>query len=227
MQALDHTEIRDAELHGCWKSIGVAGGDKSCPALSQHAHCRNCPTYAAAAMSLLDRAVSDGTAGAASSHYADAVQTERPKDRSALLFRLGAEWFALTTRVIDEVVAPRPIHTLPHRRSPVMLGIANIRGELLVSLSLGRLLGMNGDDGGAASRTRRFMILRSSFGRLAAMVDEVKIAHRYHDGEILPPPATLARSETSFTLGLLAIDGRTVSVIEEARLMDALDRNIA
>lgn len=227
MQALDHTEIRDAELHNCWKSIGVAGGDKSCPALRDHAHCRNCPTYAAAATTLLDRAVSDETAGASSSHYAAAVKAERPKDRSALLFRLGDEWFALPTRVVDEVVEPRPIHVLPHRRSPVVLGIANVRGELLVSLSLGRLLGMKGDDSATPSRTRRFMVLRSSVGRLLVAVDEVQIAHRYHDGEILPPPATLSRSETSFTQGLLALDGRMIGVIDEARLMDALDRNIA
>ena len=37
----------------CWQQIGV-WGNGSCGELKTHLHCRNCPTYAAAAMRLLD-----------------------------------------------------------------------------------------------------------------------------------------------------------------------------
>ena len=38
----------------CWNRIGVFG-DKSCPRLERHIHCRNCEVYGAAAIALLDR----------------------------------------------------------------------------------------------------------------------------------------------------------------------------
>ncbi len=42
----------------------------------------------------------------------------------------------------QEVTNLRPIHSLPHRRSGVMLGLANVRGELLICVSLAMLLGV-------------------------------------------------------------------------------------
>ena len=37
----------------CWREIGVSG-DRSCPELEKHLHCRNCPTHAQIARKLLD-----------------------------------------------------------------------------------------------------------------------------------------------------------------------------
>ncbi|MCW1245836.1 chemotaxis protein CheW, partial [Pseudomonas sp. SAICEU22] len=41
-------------IDDCWNRIGVHG-DKSCPLLAEHIHCRNCSVYSAAATRLLDR----------------------------------------------------------------------------------------------------------------------------------------------------------------------------
>ena len=49
---LIHTEARD--IDDCWNRIGIYG-DKSCPVLPEHIHCRNCSVYSAAATRLLDR----------------------------------------------------------------------------------------------------------------------------------------------------------------------------
>jgi len=224
MRPLDPSETEQAQLHSCWNSIGVAG-DKSCPALLTHAHCRNCPTYSDAAMSLLDRA--RPAASSDTSHYNEQAVADRPKDRSAVIFRLGVEWFAVATAAFDEVVEPRPIHALPHRRNPAILGIANVRGELIVCLSLGRVLGVAEDDARDASKRRRLLVLRSETGRVAIPVDEVQHAQRYHDGELAPPPATVTRSENSFTTGLLVGPARTAGKLDEARLFAAIDRIIA
>jgi chemotaxis-related protein WspD len=59
-----------------------------------------------------------------------------------VIFRIGAEWLALPTPAFQEVAERRVIHTLPHRRHGVVLGLVNIRGELLICVSLGRLLGL-------------------------------------------------------------------------------------
>ena len=41
-------------IDDCWNRIGIHG-DKSCPLLIDHIHCRNCAVYSAAATRLLDR----------------------------------------------------------------------------------------------------------------------------------------------------------------------------
>ena len=219
-------DAASAAIHACWNSIGVRG-DKSCPLLAEHVHCRNCPSYAAAAASLLDRESAGPSSGADAEHFAEARDTERPKDRSAIMFRIGSEWLALTTLVLDEVIEMRALHTLPHRRSPIVLGLVNVRGELVVCVSLGRLLGIAEDGSPATGKPRRLLILRDSFGRFAVPVDEVQHTHRYHDGEMLPPPATIARSGTTFTHGLLPWHGGICSSLDEKRLLDGLGRSLA
>jgi hypothetical protein len=48
-------------INDCWNRIGVRG-DASCPELAEHAHCRNCPVFATAALALLDRELPAGYA---------------------------------------------------------------------------------------------------------------------------------------------------------------------
>lgn len=211
----------DAEFFDCWKRIGVHG-DKSCPELQRHSHCRNCPAYSAAAAALLDRDVP----GVAEDRQPGGSPADEAVDEvggiSAIMFRLGAEWFALPTLLLDEIVAMRPIHSLPHRRNPALLGVANVRGELVVCVSLARLL-----IGEPASRPEgRLVVMRHPAGRLAFPVDEVQHAHRYRPDELKPPPATVARSASSFTRGLLVWRDRTVGCLDDRLLLEALDRSL-
>ena len=50
-----------AAINDCWNRIGVRG-DASCPELKQYGHCRNCPVFASAALTLLDRELPAGYA---------------------------------------------------------------------------------------------------------------------------------------------------------------------
>ena len=45
---MKHLPVRAWNEDACWRRIGVAG-DRTCPELAQHVHCRNCPVYAGAA----------------------------------------------------------------------------------------------------------------------------------------------------------------------------------
>jgi len=44
---------RGAAIDDCWNEIGVRG-DRSCPRLKEHGHCRNCPVFSSAAAVRLD-----------------------------------------------------------------------------------------------------------------------------------------------------------------------------
>ena len=123
----------------CWNRIGVRG-DGSCHQLKQHAHCRNCPTYSAAALRLLDRDLPAECVADSTGHFAQAKRLEEQDTHSVVVFRLASEWFALPTLVLDEVSEQRMIHSLPHRRNAAVLGLVNVRGELLICASLVKML---------------------------------------------------------------------------------------
>ena len=43
----------------CWNRIGTSG-DRTCPELQIHIHCRNCPVFASAARTFFDRPAPEG-----------------------------------------------------------------------------------------------------------------------------------------------------------------------
>src|ERR1700720_4207925 len=89
-------------VNDCWNSIGV-GGDGSCVELKQHVHCRNCPTYSAAALSLLDRDLPEAYQSDWADHFAQAKPPQEPDTHSAIIFRVGPEWFAFPTLLFEEI----------------------------------------------------------------------------------------------------------------------------
>ncbi len=208
----------------CWSTVGVRG-DKSCEALIRHAHCRNCPTYSELAATLLLRESVREPGNDWTEHYGETQEVSLRNDRSALIFRIGSEWFGIATQSLDEVVECRAIHRIPHTRSPVVLGVVNVRGELVVCVSLDRLLGIAADrsDGG---KMRRLLVLQTGAGRLAVPVDEVQHTHAYQSSEIFAPPATIAQSTSSYATGLLSWRDRIVACLDDTRLIEALEGSL-
>src|SRR5438128_1881795 len=126
----------------CWSTIGVTG-DRSCAQLAEHVHCRNCPVYADVARTLLDIPTNPTYLAEWSAHVATAKAIPDTSAESVLIFRIGDEWLALASSAVQEVAAIRTVHSLPHRRSGAVLGLASVRGELLVCVALGAMLGLN------------------------------------------------------------------------------------
>jgi chemotaxis-related protein WspD len=219
-------------LDDCWNRIGVEmQGDASCPQLEQYAHCRNCPAYSAAAMGALDREPPAGYLAAWTGHFADAKpRVAAAETHSLLVFRLGSEWFALPTEVIDEIAEERAIHSLPHRRSGIVLGLVNVRGELLICVSLVKLLGLSSpapEPGLDAMARRRLVVIRRDGKRLAFPVDEVQTVHRYRLLELQAVPATITKAAASFTRAMLPWLRRSVGCLDEQLVIAALNRSLA
>jgi chemotaxis-related protein WspD len=213
----------------CWNRIGVHG-DASCGELAVQVHCRNCPVYSRGALALLDRARVHDLEEVARLFAADKQEQSRGA-HSAFLFRVGGEWLGIATSAIDEVADLRMIHSLPHRRSGVVLGLANVRGELLVCVSLAQLLGIEPKVEDASPRERRqalrrLLVLRDRGLRLAVPVDEVHGTQRYDDAELKPAPSTVARAADSYSRAVLGWDGHAVGLLDEELLFHSLNRNL-
>jgi chemotaxis-related protein WspD len=216
-------------IDACWNRIGVHG-DRSCPTLAEVTRCRNCPVYATAATELLDRAAPEGYFREASRHFAQPTADAAPDAQSAFIFRIGAEWLALGADVLDEVAELGPIHSLPHRRDGVVLGVGNVRGELLVCIALDQLLGI-----GAARATersarrvalRRLLVLRHEGQRVVAPVDEVHGSHAYAPGQLQAVPATVAKASPCYTRAILPWRKQAVGLLDAPLLMYTLGRSL-
>lgn len=226
MTPADSSTALGAAEHGnvdrCWKRIGIQG-DRSCPELARHSHCRNCPVFSLAAGQLLDRDLPDGGETGLISQIGLPPEETQTEIESVIIFRVGKEWFALPTQILDEVVGLRPIHSLPHRRHPALLGIVNVRGDLVVCLSIAQLL-IGTSEGGASSR---LIVVQDGGGRLAFPVDEVQHTHHHSLSELARAPETVARSASRFTKGLLSWRGKSVGRLDERLVFDALNRCLA
>ncbi|MGH8463360.1 MAG: chemotaxis protein CheW [Pseudomonas sp.] len=206
-----------AAIDDCWNRIGVRG-DKSCPLLVEHVHCRNCATYASAATRLLDR-----YSLSQDSHAQVQVQ-EEGSGRSMLLFRLGEEWLALPTACLVEVAPLQPVHSLPHQRSRVLQGVANVRGALVPCLSLAELLGLDAlATASASSRVMpRMLIIAATGGSVVVRVDEVDGIHGLD-----PERLEHEQAEARFTAAVLQWRGRSVRVLDEQQVLSAVNRSLS
>src|SRR6187402_2475101 len=111
--------MTDAPLEHCWKKIGI-WGDRSCPELAVHGHCRNCPVYSTGAARLLDTEVTVDYLAEGARHYAQAKAELRVGEKSAVIFRVAGEWLALPAGIFQEIAPVKPVHSLPHRRDALV-----------------------------------------------------------------------------------------------------------
>lgn len=221
-QSLIHTEAQT--IDDCWNRIGVYG-DKSCPLLPAHIHCRNCSVYAAAATRLLDRYafVQDEQDFAAPQDLEHAHAT-----RSLVVFRMGGEWLALATRCLDEVAPLQSIHSLPHQRSRALMGVANVRGALVPCLSLTELLGLDTSVTVPASArvVPRLLIVAAAGGPVVVPVDEVDGIHAIDEQILASASASGSQASAKYTLGVLQWKGRSLRWLDEEQLLSAVTRSL-
>lgn len=219
----------------CWNKIGVRG-DRSCPELVQVVHCHNCPVFAAAGRRFLDAPSPPGYLEEWTERLAAPVEEIAADREGVLVFRLAEEWLALPVRVLVEVTTARPVHRVPYRAG-LLAGLVNIRGELYLCAHLGRLLGgerkaappdkvdpsRNGDTRpGPAIAADRLLVVRRDADRWVFRVDGVEKVVRVGRDAIGPPPATVGRAAAHLSRGVFAWEGRTVGLLDDERLFEAM-----
>jgi len=218
------------ERHDCWNQIGVFG-DGTCPELAKVIHCRNCPVYAAGGRSLLEREPPAGYLREWTQALAEAKDEDEAEDTfSVLIFRLGLEWLALPTHVCQEVAEMRPIHTLPHRSGPVLLGLANIRGQIRLCVSLGELLGLQpADDSGRTTNHKDqqcLVVIARGRDQWVILVDEIHGIQRFHIGAVRDAPVTVAKATPRLTKAVIDWQDTGVGYLDDELLFIALRKEV-
>jgi chemotaxis-related protein WspD len=223
-------ELRRADFDDCWNRIGVRG-DSSCERLVDYVRCLNCPVFETAAARLLEQPIPrvdlarlDARASAQRQHDVHGAS------ESFLVFRIGDEWLALPTSTFKRIVQTRPIHSLPHRQHRAVLGVVNVRGELLVCLSLAHLLGFEPNTAAHDARARhdlpRLLVVARAEEHAVFPVDQVDGVHRFATATFGPPPATLSQAAAAHTRAVAPWRGMSVGLLDADALFDTLNRSL-
>lgn len=230
--ATDDTTI---DVDDCWNRIGTRG-DRSCERLADCQRCLNCPVYAYHAAKLLERPLGDAEMADATRRIS-AFDTTRKRDdddtrHAALAFRVADEWLALPIGVLREIAGTRPIHSLPHRRNSAVRGVVNIRGTLRIAISIGALLGLDAGkggkrrNGGGDGRFTRLLVAAHQGEPVVFPVDEVEGVLRFGASDWVPVPATVGRASAGLSRGVLSWRGKSVGLLDDDRLFDAVTRSM-
>ena len=227
-------------VYDCWNQIGVEG-DLSCSQLKSVIHCRNCPVYSAAGRGLLEREappeylnewtdILAKTQPAQSEAQLDGAIVRSAETLSVMIFRLGSEWLALPVRLLQEVTQPCVIHTLPHRSNQLFLGLVNIRGEILLCVSLSHLLDLETTPDSSqplsSVASKRMMVVANDENRWVFIIDEVVGVQRFQLSELQNTPVVISKASEAYTKGVIHWQGHKVNYLDSDLLFYTLNRRI-
>ncbi|AFY42089.1 chemotaxis protein CheW [Nostoc sp. PCC 7107] len=231
------------QVESCWNVIGIEG-DRTCAELATHTHCRNCPVYSAAGRYLLERPTPEKYR-----HEWTQLLAESPTEKTShlptyalrtketltvVIFRLQQEWLALPAQVFKETTPPSVIHTLPHRQNQVLRGLINIRGELLLCVSLSHLLNIESSDtlrqGLSLVSHSRMAVIEKAGNAWVFPVDEIYGVHRFHRRKLHDAFRKVTQTTQTYTKGLFSWQptncptSHTVGYLDDELLFTSLAR---
>jgi len=132
-----------------------------------------------------------------------------------LLFTLGGESYAFPLERVREVVKPGPITPVPSVPEHI-LGVMNLRGEILPVLDPKRLLS---GAGGTPTPQRRIIVVKAPGMSVGLLADGVEDAIEVK-GSMEPPIATLPERQARYLQGQVNHEGLLVGVLDVDTLLE-------
>ena len=129
--------------------------------------------------------------------------------RELIAFAVGKQEFCIDVMSVREIRGWTPATVLPHSQ-PFVRGVINLRGAVLPIMDLAVRLGFP-----PAEAMGRHVIIVVQVGSqlIGLLVDAVSDILTVTDAEMLPPPDVASDMAKRFVCGLLAIDGRMISIL--------------
>ena len=122
---------------------------------------------------------------------------------SGLGFRLGDVWFTAPRDDVLEVIVPPQVTRVPNARA-WLLGIANVRGNLLTVVDLRQFVGLPMAE---PQRNQRVLVLNSTRMPVGFLVDEVAGHRQFTPGEQRHREAAQAEMFAPYLLGAFVREG--------------------
>lgn len=149
-----------------------------------------------------------------------------------LQFNMGVTDFAIKLSDVDEVVNLMDIRKIP--RVPMFIeGVLHLRGDLVIVISLRKLLRI----GGKQNEKSKIIIFSMFDRKIGFIVDDVSRIIRKNEKEILPsPPVVLSGPAPECVVGVVEEKGKnllmldlkkSLAALEEERLNQVLQRELS
>jgi purine-binding chemotaxis protein CheW len=151
------------------------------------------------------------------------IKTEGGNGRELIAFRIGVQEFCVDIMSIREIRGWTPATALP--QSPGFVrGVINLRGAVLPIVDLAARLGFP-----PAEPTARHVIIVAQIGSqiVGLLVDAVSDILTVIDGSIQPTPDVASEMAKTFVRGVLAVEGRMISLIALDNLLPVQEREAA
>ena len=185
------------------------------------------PRSVAGARRLFDRPPPEGYLEQWAELLAQPLEKKLDATTPVVVFRVGVEWLALPCGAFRENTSTQPIHRIPHREDPVLLGIMSIRGELHLAVSLHALLEIEKDTSdGPGEACSRMVVIEKDAETYVAPVEEVHGLHRIAEGELAPAPVTVEKTAATHTRGLFMIEDKSVALLDDELVFCNLRRHV-
>ena len=145
-----------------------------------------------------------------------------------VIFKIGAEEFALDITLAKEVLVARDVTPIPETAEYVT-GIASLRGNLIAVLDLRKRFRA----AGAGNAEEERMIVADVDGRVVGlMVDGVSEIMSINEAMVEPPPDFVREIGANYVQGIINGGGRFITMIDLRRALDEeivceIDRAIA
>jgi chemotaxis-related protein WspD len=181
---------------------------------------------------LFDREVPEEYLRQWTTHVAAEKKVADVGTTSVLIFRIGSEWLGLPSQLFQEVIGECVVRRLPHHRGGILSGLVNVRGEFLLCVALGTLLGLEeaapAQQPDKPTARGRLLTCNHNGDRLAFLADDVDGVYRHHPRDLREIPATLTKPKAgSCIVGILPWKDRTVGCLDAELLFSALNRGLA
>ncbi|WP_430419959.1 chemotaxis protein CheW [Phenylobacterium sp.] len=150
-------------------------------------------------------------------------QTQAGGMKELISFRIGAQEFCVDIMAIREIRGWTAATALPQSPSFVK-GVINLRGAVLPIVDLASRLGFE-----STEASDRNVIIVAQIGEqvVGLLVDAVSDILTVTDDVIQPTPDVASETAKSFIRGLIAMDGRMISLIGLDRVLPDMELEAA
>lgn len=226
---IDIEKIKSEKGERCWDSIGVFGLG-TCELLDEYHHCKNCPVYAQGGRHLLERNISPEMIRDWTEIISRPKESDAADKISVVIFRIADEWLGLNTNVFQEAVVKKFVHFVPARSNEFLHGIVNVNGELLICLSIAKLLNLPvvsfDNEENNHNVYNNLLIIFENNQRYAFPVDDflgvTVIPAEYR----VNPPLTVSKSDSTISGAIINYKNKSISIIDEHKLFKIINRKM-
>ncbi len=214
---MNNTNLNNSQELNCWVDIGDWGSG-TCPKLDEYGRCKYCDVYIHSGRKLFDRPVSEDLINEWTEIVSKPKEIKNPNTVSVVIFRIANEWLAIETQCFQEVTDKKFIHKIPYRSNMNFKGLCNVNGELLLCVSLSKILGVSP----VSQNTVKMVVLKNESNRYIFEVDEFDCVSSITNDALQKPPMTISKSIDAHISAIFDFKQYRVGLLDNTKLFRAL-----